>query len=65
MQVCIFLLKLGFHWTFLGDCTVGTSLGGTTREILGGFPDRVMSSLLRGLSMRMFLDNFYIYKLYL
>ena len=43
MQVCIFFLKLGFHWTFPGNCTVGTSLGGTTREILGGFPGRVLS----------------------
>ena len=44
MQVCIFFLKLGFHWTFPGDCTVGTSLGGTTRGILGGFPGRILSA---------------------
>ena len=43
MQVCIFFLKLGFHWTFPRDCTVGTSLGETTRGIMGGFPGRVMS----------------------
>ena len=34
---------LGFHWTFLRDCIVRTSLGGTTRGILGGFPGRVLS----------------------
>ena len=44
MQVCIFFLKLGFQWTFPGDCTVGTSLGRTTRGILGGFPGRVLSA---------------------
>ena len=43
MQVCIFFLRLGFHWTFPVDCIVGTSLGGTTREILGGFPGQVLS----------------------
>ena len=37
MQVFTSFLKLGFHWTFPRDCTVGTSLGGTTREILRGF----------------------------
>ena len=42
--MCIFFLKLGFHWTFPGDCTVGTSLGRTTRGILGGFPGRVLSA---------------------
>ena len=38
-----FFLKVGSHWTLLRDCTVGTSLGGTTREILEGFPGRVLS----------------------
>ena len=44
MQVFSFFLKVGFHWTFPRDCTVGTSLGGTTRGILGGFPGRVLSA---------------------
>ena len=38
----IFFLKVGFHWTFPRNCTVGTSLGGTTRGILGGYPGRVL-----------------------
>ena len=29
---------------FPRGCTVGTSLGGTTREILGGYPGRVLSA---------------------
>ena len=43
MQVLLSFLKLGFHWTLPRDCTVGTSLGGTTRGILEGFPGRVLS----------------------
>ena len=39
-------LKLGFHWTFPRDCTVGTSLGGTTRGILEGFSGWVMSIII-------------------
>ena len=38
MRVLLSFLKMGFHWTFPGDCTVGTSLGGNTQGILGGFP---------------------------
>ena len=37
MQVLLSFLKLGSHWTLPRDCIVGTSLGGTTREILEGF----------------------------
>ena len=44
MQVLFSFLKLGFHWTLPRDCTVGTSLSGTTREILDGFPGRVLSA---------------------
>ena len=43
MQVLPSFLKLGFHWTLPRDCTVGTSLGGTTRGILEGFLGRVVS----------------------
>ena len=43
MQVLPSFLKLGYHWTLPRDCTVGTSLGGTTRGILEGFPGRVLS----------------------
>ena len=43
MQVLPSFLKLGFHWTLPRDCTVGTSLGRTTRGILEGFPGRVLS----------------------
>ena len=46
MQVLFSFLKLGFHWTLPRDCTVGTSLGGTTREILEGFPGRVLSKAI-------------------
>ena len=34
---------MGFHWTFPRNCTVGTSLGGTTRGILGKYPGLVLS----------------------
>ena len=44
MHVFTFFLKVGFHWTFPRDCTVGTSLGVTTKGILGGYPGRVLSS---------------------
>ena len=44
MQVFTSFLKLGFHWTFPRDCTMGTSLGWTTREILEGFSSRVLST---------------------
>ena len=44
MQVLPSFLKLGFHWTLPRDCTVETSLGGTTRGILEGFPGRVLST---------------------
>ena len=44
MQVLLSFLKLGSHWTLPRDYTVGTSLGGTTREILEGFPGRVLSA---------------------
>ena len=44
MQVLHSFLKLGSHWTLPRDCTVGTSLGRTTREILEGFPGRVLSA---------------------
>ena len=47
MQVLLSFLKLGSHWTLPRDCTVGTSLGGTTREILEGFPGRVLSIRMR------------------
>ena len=43
MQVFTFFLKVGFHWTIPRGYTVGTSLGGTTRGILGGFPGQVLS----------------------
>ena len=43
MQVLLSFLKLGFHWTLPRDCTMGTSLGGTTQGILEGFPGRVLS----------------------
>ena len=43
MQVLPSFLKLGFHWTLPRDCTVGTSLGGTTRGILEGFSGSVLS----------------------
>ena len=43
MQVLLSFLKLGSHWTLPRDCTVGTSLGRTTRGILEGFPGRVLS----------------------
>ena len=43
MQVLLSFLKLGFYWTLPMDCTVGNSLGGTTRGILKGFPGRVLS----------------------
>ena len=43
MQVLLSFLKLGSHWTLPRDCTVRTSLGGTTRGILEGFPGRVLS----------------------
>ena len=46
MQVLFSFLKLGFHWTLPRDCTVGTSLSGTTREILDGFPGQVLSHRL-------------------
>ena len=39
-----FFLKVGFHWISLMDCACGTSLGGTTRGILGGYPGRVLSA---------------------
>ena len=44
MQVLPSFLKLGFHWTLPRDCTVGTSLGGTIRGILEGFPGQVLST---------------------
>ena len=44
MQVFTFFLKVEVHWTFPRGCTVGTSLGGTTRGILGGYPGRVLSA---------------------
>ena len=44
MQVLPSFLKLGSHWTLPRDCTVGTSLGRTTRGILEGFPGRVLSA---------------------
>ena len=37
MQVLLSFLKLGSHWTLPRDCTVETSLSGTTRGILEGF----------------------------
>ena len=43
MQVLLSFLKLGSHWILPRDYTVGTSLGGATREILEGFPGRVLS----------------------
>ena len=43
MQVFTFFLTVEVHWTFPKGCTVGTSLGGTTRGILGGYPGRVLS----------------------
>ena len=43
MQVLPSFLKLGFHWTLPRDCTVGTSLDGTTRGILERFSGRVLS----------------------
>ena len=43
MQELLSFLKLGSHWTLPRDCTVGTSLGGTTRGILEGFSGRVLS----------------------
>ena len=43
MQVFTFFLKVGVPLDIPRDCTVGTSLGGTTRGILGGFPGRVLS----------------------
>ena len=46
MKVLLSSLKLGFHWTLPRDCIVGTSLGGTTRGILEGFPGRVLSLAL-------------------
>ena len=46
MQVLLSFLKLGSHWTLPRDCTVGTSLGGTTRGILEWFPGRVLSDTL-------------------
>ena len=54
MQVFSFFLKVGFHWTFPRDCTVGTSLGGTTRGILRGFPGRVLSNKLTSFSIKDF-----------
>ena len=42
-----FFLKVGVHWTLPRDCTVGTSLGGTTRGIFEGFPGPVLSKMLR------------------
>ena len=44
MQVCTFFLKVEVHWIFSKGCTVGTSLGGTTRGILGEYPGRVLSA---------------------
>ena len=44
MHVITFFLIVGFHWTFPRDCTMGTSLGGTTRGILGGYPGQVLSA---------------------
>ena len=46
MQMFTFFLKVEVHWTFLRGCTVGTSLGGTTRGILGGYPGRVLSYII-------------------
>ena len=43
MQVFTFFLKVGVPLDNPRGCTVGTSLGGTTRGILGGFPGRVLS----------------------
>ena len=43
MQVCTFFLKVEVHWTFPKGCTMGTSLGETTRGILGGYLGRVLS----------------------
>ena len=45
MDLLYIYIMLGFHWTFPRDCTVRTSLGGTTRGILGGFSGRVLSAL--------------------
>ena len=42
--VYIFFFKWGFHWTFPRDCTVGTSLGGTTQGMLRGYPGPVLSA---------------------
>ena len=47
MQMFTLFLKVEVHWTFPRGCTVGTSLGGTTRGILEGYPGRVLSRLMK------------------
>ena len=49
MQVLLSFLKLGFHWTLPRDCTVGTSLGGTTQESWKGFRVRSCQLGIRAL----------------
>ena len=41
MHVFTFILKVGVPLDI--PLYIGTSLGGTTREILGGYPGRVLS----------------------
>ena len=58
MQVLLSFLKLGSHWTLPRDCIMGTLLGRTTREILEGFPGRVLSFGVYIIIFLVFISNF-------
>ena len=59
MQVLLSFLKFGSHWTLPRDCTVGTSLGVTTRGILEGFPGRVLSQVIFDLVPKLITHELY------